>query len=281
MFPKVTLKTTTQLFSIASVIFLSFPNLALAQSQTTTNNPDNQEEAIADLVPDRRKGGASRRPQPPTTSEEDTVAIPQRRKPAASRPVNNYCDFNPQQLTALIPKNLVGATATNHPTLFFSVPEIPANTEIEFVLRGPNDELVEEKRFSGAAKAGLMSITLPRLPKSSTTDAPSNYRWYLSVICNPDDRAYDIVVEGIIQPITLTTEVRQQIESATLTEQVELYQNHQVWHETLNALAELKRSQPQNATVLQMWADLLKSVDLDPVIGQQPLLDPEILTFNY
>ena len=280
MFRKLPVRTAAKVISTVSIVILSYPSLAIAQSQTSSNQAGNQEESITDLAPDRRRGGASRRPQP-ENSEEDVVQMPQRRKPAASRPFNSQCNFDPQQLTALIPQDLVGVTATNEPTLFFSVPEISATTEIEFVLRGPNDKLVQTKTFQGQGKAGIMSLKLPRVAKVSTANAQGQYHWYLSVICNPEDRAYDVVVEGLLQPIELASTVKQKIETATLDEQVKLYQDHQIWHERLNTLAELKRSRPHDSTILQLWSDLLKSVNLDPMIGQKPLLEPEILTFNY
>jgi hypothetical protein len=280
MFKHRPIKTTTDIITVASLILLSFPSIGTAQTQTNSNNPDSQEESIADVVPDRRKGGASRRPQTPENSDDEVAQAPQRRKPAASRPLNNQCEFNPQELIALIPENLVGATTTTSPTLYFSVPAIAAATEIEFVLRGPNDELVEKKTFSGQGKAGIMSLQLPNVAPVANPNSPNNYHWYLSVICNQADRAYDVVVEGLLQPVTLESNVVRQLEGATIQERVQVYQTHKVWHETLNTIAELKRSQPQNTNVSQQLEDLLKSVDLNPIIGQQPLLEPQVLSLN-
>ncbi|MEA5510235.1 DUF928 domain-containing protein [Crocosphaera sp. UHCC 0190] len=275
---KRSIKKAATLLSVTLVTTLSLMDwVVMAQTQIPSND---QEESIANQVPDRRKGGASRRPQAQENAENEMAEAPQRRKPAASRPFNNQCDFDPQQLTALIPKNLVGATATNDPTLLFSVPAISTKTEIEFVLRGPQDELVQKKSFQGQGKEGIMSLQLPKVPLLSTANSQDKYHWYLSVICNADDRAYDVVVEGLLQPVQLDSNLVHQIDQATLAEQVNLYQDHQVWHETLKVLVELKRSQPQDSAILALWTDLLKSVDLDPVIGQKSLLEPQILTFN-
>jgi hypothetical protein len=275
------IKTTTGVISVASLILLSFPSIGTAQTETNSNNPDSQEESIADLVPDRRKGGASRRPQASENTENETAQAPQRRKPAASRPINNQCKFNPQELIALIPENSVGATATSSPTLYFSVPAITATTKIELVLRGPNDELVEKQTFSGQEQAGIMSLELPNVAPISTSNSDKKYHWYLSVICNEADRAYDVVVEGLLQPVTLESHVVEQLEGATIQERVKVYQSHQVWHETLSTIAQLKRSQPQNANISQQLENLLESVDLEPTIGQKPLLEPLVLSLKH
>ncbi len=281
MFKNRPIKTTTGIITVAPLILLSFPSIGTAQTETSSNNPDSQEESIADVVPDRRKGGASRRIQNSENTDDEVAQAPQRRKPAASRPLNNQCEFNPQELIALIPENLVGATTTTSPTLYFSIPVIAAATEIEFVLRGPNDELVEKKTFSGPGKAGIMSLQLPNVAPVSNSNSENSYHWYLSVICNQADRAYDVVVEGLLQPVTLESNVVQQLEGATIQERVQVYQSHQVWHETLNTIAELKRSQPQNANISQQLENLLKSVDLDATIAQQTLLETQVLSLNH
>ncbi|MEA5536234.1 DUF928 domain-containing protein [Crocosphaera sp. XPORK-15E] len=278
MIKKRSIKKAAALIGITLATTLSLTDLVvMAQTQSSAQD---QEESIADLVPDRRKGGASRRPQEQENAGNEMAEAPQRRKPAASRPFNNQCDFDPQQLTALIPKNLVGATATNNPTLLFSVPAISTGTQIEFILRGPQDQLVQRKAFQGQGKAGIMSLQLPQVPPLSRANSPDKYHWYLSVICNAEDRAYDVVVEGLLQPVQLDSNLVREIGQASLAKQVTLYQDNQVWHETLKVLVELKRSQPQDSAVLAMWTDLLNSVDLDPVIAQQSLLEPQILTFT-
>ncbi|ACK65871.1 protein of unknown function DUF928 [Rippkaea orientalis PCC 8801] len=269
MLPKKHHSVMARVLGITSLLTLyiaSFPQVSQAQG-----NPNNGNDSLQ--VPDRRKGGASRRPQPQEMNNEDRLQVPGRRKPAASRPVTDQCNFNPQDLTALIPQNLVSMTAKDSPTLFFSVPSISPSTVIELVLRGPNDELIYQKNLQGQGKAGIMKVQLPKIDNFRPSESPNQYHWYLSVICNASDRAYDVVVEGLIQPSQINTNLQQKLPSATSTEQVKLYQDHNLWTETLDTLAELKRSRPQDPTILAMWSDLLKSVELDPKIAEQPLLE--------
>ncbi|GBF81725.1 DUF928 domain-containing protein [Aphanothece sacrum] len=250
---------------VASILTLSLGDItAVVHAQT---NSSSSSDSLSDVVPDRRKGGASRSSPSPTTAPADMLEAPERRKPAASRPLTNRCDFNPQEVIALIPRNLQGMTASNSPSLFFSVPSISSLTPIEIIVRGPKDELIYKKEFKGKGQAGIMSLQLPPLTK-----VEGQYHWYLSVICNQTDRAYDVVVEGLLQPIQINSTIAQQLEAATPAEKVKLYQSQNLWHETLTTLATLKISQPQDATTLSLWSDVLKSVDLDPAIAQQPLL---------
>ncbi|EAZ92659.1 DUF928 domain-containing protein [Crocosphaera chwakensis] len=281
MFDKKPVKTTTGITTLASVIVLSFTSIGSTQTTTDANNTTQSEDSIANSVPDRRKGGASRRPQTPQNTEDEEVAqAPRRRKPAASRNDQNQCNFNPQELVALIPANLQSKTTSTSPTLYFSVPAITANTEIEFVLRGPQDELVKKQTFSGKGQAGIMSLKLPNGPRVSSPNGENTYHWYLSVICNQGDRADDVVVEGLLQPVTLESNLAEEIETASLEDRFKLYQSYDLWHERLDTLANMKRSQPQNTQLAQKLGELLESVELDSTIGQKPLLETEMLSLS-
>ncbi len=282
MFNQTSIKTNTGVLTIASLILLSFTSLGTAQTTTNQDNePNEAEESIEDLVvvPDRRKGGASRRPETrENNNDEDVAQAPQRRKPAGTRPVQNQCEFNPQELVALIPEDLVGSTTTTSPTLYFSLPSITASTNIEFVLRGPNDELLEKQTFSGRGQAGIMSLKLPRVPHISSPN--HTYHWYLSVICNEADRSHDVVVEGILKPVAIESHVQEKLEGASLEQRIQVYQTYDIWHETLHTLAQMKRSQPQNAQVSQQLGKLLESVKLEPSLAQQPLLERKMLSLS-
>ncbi|CCQ54132.1 MAG: DUF928 domain-containing protein [Crocosphaera sp.] len=291
MFNQKPIQLTTGVITLSSLILLSFSSIGATQTETSDSNSDETEESITDLIPNRRRGGAGRSTTTVENVEDkedenvedkedentEIVQAPQRRKPAASRN-DNQCNFNPQQLIALIPENLRGKTTATSPTLYFSVPAISANTEIEFVLRDTQDRLVEKQTFSGKGKAGIMGLKLPSVPRISEGNRNSSYHWYLSVICNKSDRAYDVVVEGLLQPVALEANVQQQLATANLEERIKLYQTYDLWHENLDTLATMKRSQPQNSRASQQLGQLLQSVKLDPSIGQQPLLGIQTLT---
>ncbi|MGK7955191.1 MAG: DUF928 domain-containing protein [Crocosphaera sp.] len=282
MFNQKPMKTVTGVITLSSLILLSFSSIGSTQTATGTNNTT-EEESIADGVPDRRRGGASRsvialENREEEDNDEEIVQAPQRRKPAASRN-ENQCNFNPQELVALIPENLRGKTTATSPTLYFSVPAIPANTEIEFVLRDYQDRLVEKETFSGQGQAGIMSLKLPTVAPVSANRSNGSYHWYLSIICNQNDRADDVVVEGLLQPVALNATLSQQLETATLQERLTVYQTYDLWHERLDTLATMRRSQPRNAQAAQQLRQLLQSVELDPSIGQQPLLNTQRLSF--
>ena len=243
--------------SSAILLYLGLADFRLLPVQAAPA-PDNSLQ-----VPNRRKPGASR----PST---EVVEAPMRRKPGASREAiaQNQCRFNPQQLTALIPPSLSTATASANPTLFFAVPSIPSHTSLELVLRNGKDELVYEQTFPGVTTAGILPIALP----SHRLDSQQQYHWYLSVICNPSDRAHDLVLEGLIQRVELDPSVQQKLTQANPEERVALYQSHQLWQDEITTLVNLKQSHPQDSQVLKLWQESLKVTELDNQIESLPIL---------
>ena len=214
----------------------------------------------APIAPDRRKPGGSR-------PGSDSIEAPMRRKPGGSRDLlsNNSCRFDPQELTALIPESLKGATTSASPTLFFAVPSISANTSLEFVLRDANDRLVYEKTVPGLGQAGILPMALP----PNTLSPSQDYHWYLSVICNNRDRAYDLVVEGFVQRLALDFNQKQSLD---LANQIKFYQTRNLWQDQLAFLVDLKRDHPNDPEVTNLWKQTLKSVNLDEAIAANPLL---------
>ena len=211
MFNQKPIKLTTGVITLSSLILLSFSSIGATHTETSGNNNNEVEESIADSVPDLLRGGASRNTTTAENSQDDDnrnseiVQAPERRKPAGHHGDNQCEDFTAQHLIALIPENLRGKTTATSPTLYFSVPAITANIKIEFVLRDHKDTLVDEQTFSGKGQAGIMPLELPRFSPIDSPNSNNSYHWYLSVICNPSDRAYDIVVEGLLQPVDLSS----------------------------------------------------------------------------
>lgn len=214
----------------------------------------------APIAPDRRKPGGSR-------PGSDSIEAPMRRKPGGSRDLlsNNSCRFDPQELTALVPESLKGATASASPTLFFAVPPISPETSVEFVLRDANDQLIYEKTLPGLGQAGILPMTLP----PNTLSASQDYHWYLSIVCNNRDRAYDLVVEGFVQRLALDPNQKQNL---NLVNQIKFYQTRNLWQDQLAFLVELKRDRPNDPEVADLWQKTLKSVNLDEAIATHTLL---------
>ncbi|MGB3300075.1 MAG: DUF928 domain-containing protein [Phormidesmis sp.] len=199
-------------------------------------------------------------------------SLPGRRISGGSRSPNAACLANPDQpVIALMPKNNLGLTVAEHPTLWFSLPAVSPDRILEFGLYDPSGELLYTKTFSPPGNAEVASLPLPDSFSPLVVD--KDYRWYLSVVCNPESRAEDLVVTGWIRRVAPSHSVNEQLAFATAKERIALYEESALWYDTLTTLAELRRTSPTAILLEQQWVSLLELIDLPQVISA-PLGNP-------
>lgn len=182
------------------------------------------------------------------------------------------CYVGEKTLTALIPKNNLGLTVSANPTFFFYVPQSSNAQLVEFVLRDENDQLVYEQQLKTNGPSGIVSFSLAEASVSERLDINQKYQWYFSIICNPQNRAHDVSVNGWVQRVEPTPTLTRELEAVTLPERAALYAEAGLWHDALTTLAQLRYSRPYDSTLAAQWAQLLQSVGLDEV-AQEPLVN--------
>jgi hypothetical protein len=192
--------------------------------------------------------------------------LPGRRISGGSRSPDTACLTTPNQpIVALMPKSNLGLTVSAHPTLWFSLPAISPDRTLEFGLYSPSGELLYTTTFSANNKAEVVSFSLP--DTSSPLAIDQDYKWYLSVVCNQQSRAEDLMVNGWIRRIQPDNTLNEQLTNATAQERPAIYEGSALWYDALTSLAELRRHAPDISTLEQQWIALLESVELDQVIA--------------
>ncbi len=185
----------------------------------------------------------------------------------------NSCLKGTQQLISLIPQNRLGLTTSAKPTFYWYVPQSSAAT-VKFLLLGNNDtDVVYEKTLNLPNQSGIINFSLPE--NAQTLEVGKQYHWYLIVGCNQLDQSANPSVEGWVERITPDAALSQKLKQANPSNQAALYANNGIWHEALTTVAQLRRSNPQDATAIAGWNQLLKSVGLSE-IAAEPLLDVKI-----
>ena len=197
-----------------------------------------------------------------------TSGLPGRRIGAGTR--SESCASLSQPLAALIPENIYSQTGAAKPHFFFYVPATKNSKIVEFVLRNANDDLVYETVFPVNSESGVVSLSLPEATNSHDLQPNQQYHWYLSLICNPEDRSEDIVVEGIIKRVIPHPQLASQLEKSQPLEQVDLYLEAGLWHEALATLAQIHKSESDKAVVTDKFKQLLQLAELDTFI-KEPL----------
>lgn len=161
---------------------------------------------------------------------------------------------NATPMTALMPTNNVGTTVAANPTLFVYVPETKAKEAELAVVDKEGNEIFQKVALTG--QSGIVKVTLP---ENASLKAGKEYEWIFSLVCNPAERSGDIFIQGVFERTELSPDVTQKLENAEPLAKAQLYAEAKVWNETLNILAELRSSQPDE------WEGLLKSVGLEAI----------------
>jgi hypothetical protein len=205
-------------------------------------------------------------------NSDSREGLPTYRRGGGSR---GSCLANRSQLIALIPENAVGKTAAVSPKLFFYIPQVNESQAValEFVLRDRQDKLVYETFLKTDGNSGIVPIELPVSGKPNELKINEQYHWYLSMICDLQNRSRDVVVEGWIQRVKLEPAIEKELAHSNPLERASIYEKHGIWYDALSTLAEEKQARSQQQ-VTAKWTELLTSVGLGELAEAQ-FIEPQ------
>ncbi|RCJ19646.1 hypothetical protein A6770_05755 [Nostoc minutum NIES-26] len=227
----------------------------IVESQDTFETKDNFKIPRVG-TPENLKGGAVRFKPP-------KVDAPENRRGGASRGDN--CSLSSKSIKALLPANNLGLTVEKYPTFFVYIPPTSSHV-VEFELHeGSKNQVVYKTRFIAPDNAGVVSLSLPNNKTVEPLQIGKNYRWFFSVICNPEDSSENLLVQGWVQRIQPSATLVSQLQKAAPRDRPRIYAEAGIWHETLTTLADLRYSNPQDLSLVTDWKELLKSVGLNDV----------------
>ncbi|WP_052128830.1 DUF928 domain-containing protein [Neosynechococcus sphagnicola] len=221
----------------------SSTNLALRSRRVVFRLPDRG-------APGSREGGAAR---------------------GGCSPVSASVDPSPgKKLTALMPTTNLGYTTVGFPTLFIYVPTTTATTA-EFILQDQNYKEIYKTMMPLKGTNGIVSFTLPDTGVLSPLEVGKQYHWYFTVVCDADEPSANVSVEGWIQRIEPSPGLNSNLLKAKPDERPAVYAEAGIWYEALTALADLRRTRPNDPILAADWTDLLNSVKLDKITAE-PLI---------
>ncbi|OKH32651.1 hypothetical protein NIES2119_25555 [[Phormidium ambiguum] IAM M-71] len=173
------------------------------------------------------------------------------------------------QLTALIPSSNLGSFVEAHPTLWFYIPYKSSEvTTAEFSLQDEQNNDVYRTNFTLPNTPGTVSLSLAQAPP---LEINKKYQWYVKVYCSQQKLSAPVFIRGWVERVALKPELAKQLQTATTPrERVAFYAQNGIWYSALTELAKLRIAQPQNATVNNDWASLLRDVGLENLV-QKPV----------
>jgi hypothetical protein len=169
---------------------------------------------------------------------------------------------------ALVPPNNYGLTVAGRPTFFIALPKTSARQIVlsiwENGTRHHSQTFIPIEDRSGIIK-------IQPSPDSPPLEIGKRYQWAVVVVCgerpNPNDPAIVSWVRRIDPPQPLPRQIQQENALA----QAIWYGEQGLWYDTLTALIQAKRSQPDSQVMSDIWANFLSSVGLGDV-STEPLL---------
>lgn len=276
--------------STVSTATLAAPTLpsSLRLQFAQTQNPPTDRGAPGK---DARQGGASRSQNPP---KDRGAPAPGQRTGGASR---GSCPSTSKGLTALVPiisatpdhsqnpilattpaGSVLGLTVVSHPTFWVYSPyALTPEHSVEFILQDNQGNVIYQTSLSTSVSTpGVVGFKLP--DSVPPLQVNKRYNWFFSIACarqsdttpiDPDEPT-KIVVSAWVERITLDSSLQAELEQATAAQKALIYHKAGIWHEALTTLAELRRQQPNDATLKEEWEQLLRSINLE-AIAPEPI----------
>jgi hypothetical protein len=206
---------------------------------------------------------------------EDNLSSPNGRRVPASSAGPTCEDRSKIKLTALVPESEIGRTVSEYPVFFFYLPKSDFNdAQAEFYLLDENDKFIYETTLKIKNSPGVMSVSIPANKNVSPLEAGKNYRWYITWICDPDDRSTGAGATGIVRRVELSADILRELDAADPRQKTVIYAENGIWQDALGTLAAARRANPNDPDLAADWKSLLDSVKLGE-IAAEPILPIE------
>ena len=144
-------------------------------------------------------------------------------------------------------------TTSKYPTFLFYIPY--GSKDVSFgefsILAWPNEiTRLYRTRFTLPETPGIVSISLPTLPKYALAENVS-YHWYFKLYCKGSTASRaDIKVDGWVQQVSRTSERERAIAAAS----------PEIWYDALAQLGDRLRTSPQDGELQNRWRNLLEFI---------------------
>ena len=155
----------------------------------------------------------------------------------------------------------IGTTTQEQPSLFWFQSK-PADAKFELTLLQENKvkPLIQVK-VERSSKAGIQRLKLS--DHGVKLNPGVEYQWIVALVTDPDNRSTDLVASGVIKRVAPTADLKEKISQATPASLANLYADAGIWYDALAALADPVEAQPENKTLRQARAELLRQVGLN------------------
>jgi hypothetical protein len=165
-------------------------------------------------------------------------------------------------LEVLVP-NQVALTTQASPSLYW-YQSAEAKTKCEITVTEPKKpKPLLALKTGDSTPAGIHAI---RLSKFNVTLKPNVvYKWSVAVVLDSNSRSGDIIAQGTIKRIEPSADLAGKLGGASDADKAAIFAENGIWYDALQAVSDQIDKNPQDASLKQQRADLLKQVGMDDV----------------
>jgi len=194
--------------------------------------------------------------------------------PGTVRSVPSGCASSSQlSLTALVPENNIGRTVSDYPTFFFYLPQTEAELA-EFILQDESGNRIYQQDLPIKNLSGVIGVSIPANTNVPPLEAGKKYTWVFLLVCDPEDRASDLLKSGVVRRVELSADILRELENADPRQKTFIYAKNGIWQDALSTLAAARRANSNDTDLAADWKSLLDSVKLGE-IAKEPMLPIE------
>lgn len=162
-------------------------------------------------------------------------------------------------LLALVPEH---AALTTHaqPSLFWFQSK-PAKAKLELALVEPKKAKPVLALTSGSAnQVGIHRIKLASHKIELQPDVL--YQWTVAIVPDAENRSKDVIAQGVIKRVSSPSGLDEKVENASDSEKAAMYAEAGIWYDALEAISNAIDAHPEDASLREERASLLKQVGL-------------------
>lgn len=159
--------------------------------------------------------------------------------------------------------NHAGLTTQAQPSLYWYVADAgEARMEITLI-DDRRDEPLLEIEVDPLTRAGVQGLSLAE--HGIELEAGIEYRWFVALVADPEQRSNDVVASGTIQYVETSAELEARLANSKAQERPALYASEGIWYDAVTSLSDLISADPDNKALYARRASLLEQVGLSKV----------------
>jgi len=153
-----------------------------------------------------------------------------------------------------------GLTTQEQPSLFWFQSK-PADAKFELTLLEDNKvKPIVQVMIERSTKAGIQRLKLSEHGAKLTPGV--EYQWVVALVTDPNNRSSDLVASGVIKRVEPAADLKEKITKASAASLAGVYAEAGIWYDALSVLSDQIEARPQDKTLRQTRADLLRQVGL-------------------